>query len=83
MQLFGHHNEVTSLFLSVIIVPATTSRLFAREFGLEASDLPLDRRPAFDVCLLCGPRANGDAGLTWFRALVEEVFSGLVAEARA
>ena len=53
-------------------VPATTARLFAKEYGLTVSPLPIDAQPRFDVSLVWHLRADADPALAWLRDVVTQ-----------
>lgn len=57
-------------------VPSTAAALFATEYDLEASPLPLDG-PSFDVSLVHHARTENDPAQIWFRALVRAEIDNL------
>jgi LysR family transcriptional regulator, mexEF-oprN operon transcriptional activator len=61
---------------SVVNMPATAARFYAREFSLQASELPIES-PHFDVALLWHARLDNDTALRWFSGLVEELVKSL------
>lgn len=52
-------------------VPSTAAGLFAAEYDLASSPLPLDS-PSFDLSLVHHARTDGDPAQIWFRRLVSE-----------
>ena len=57
-------------------VPSTAAGLFAAEYDLVSSPLPLNG-PAFDLALVHHARTDTDPAQVWFRRLVEEEVAGL------
>jgi LysR family transcriptional regulator, mexEF-oprN operon transcriptional activator len=61
---------------SLVNMPATAARFYAREFGLQLRELPIDS-PSFDVVLLWHARSDSDPALRWFANLIEALVGNL------
>lgn len=56
---------------SLICVPATAAKHFARTYNLEIAPMPISS-PTFDVSLIWHVRVDKDPAQSWFRELVED-----------
>ncbi|OON61172.1 hypothetical protein B0920_19850 [Massilia sp. KIM] len=61
---------------SVVNMPATAARIYAKEFDLELSKAPI-QVPTFDVALLWHVRKNADPAVQWFAGLVAQLVAQL------
>lgn len=57
---------------SLINMPSTAARHFARAFDLAVRDLPF-KSPEFDLGLISHVRSDGDAATTWFVGQVSQI----------
>jgi LysR family transcriptional regulator, mexEF-oprN operon transcriptional activator len=62
-------------------MPATGANQYAKAFGLTCSELPISS-PTYEVALISHKRCDNDPALRWFRSIVVQIISDLLATAR-